>query len=270
MKIIVSHDVDHLNVSEHFNDLIIPKFIVRSNIELLTGKISINEFTNRFKELFSNKWNKIEDLINFNLTHKIPATFFIGVNNGLGLNYPITKAEVAIKLIQSKGFDVGVHGIAFDNFTDIQKEFESFAKIIGNINFGVRMHYLRNIENTTDYLSQAGYLFDATLPEMKSVYTVNNLTVFPVHIMDGWIMNNNKAWQINNIDKALDLSKKQIDEGMKNRIDYFSILFHDHYFSDSFKTWKNWYIKLMEYLILNKFQFIDYKAAIEERKNKHD
>ncbi len=30
MKIIISHDVDHITVLEHNRDLIIPKFIVRS------------------------------------------------------------------------------------------------------------------------------------------------------------------------------------------------------------------------------------------------
>jgi peptidoglycan/xylan/chitin deacetylase (PgdA/CDA1 family) len=266
MKIIISHDIDHLNVSEHFCDLIIPKFIVRSKIELLTGKISFGEFFNRIGELFSNKWNKIEELIEFNKQHQIPATFFVGVNNGLGLNYSVDKAAIAIKYIQSQGCEVGVHGISFDNIEAVQKEFDTFEKIIGHKEFGIRMHYLRNNPNTLNYLSQAGYLFDATLPELKSSFSIANFTEFPVHIMDGWMMNKQKAWQANNLQQAIDESKRLIDEGLKSNIDYFSILFHDRYFSNGFKTWKEWYIQLIEYLIHNNFEFVDYKMAISERK----
>lgn len=270
MKIIVSHDVDHLHINEHFTDLIIPKFIVRAKIELLMGKISIGEFFRRMGELFSNKWNRLEEIIEFNNHHHIPATFFVGVNNGLGLNYSLEKAAIAIKLIQSSGFEVGVHGISFDNQADVQKEFDTFAKIIGNKAFGIRMHYLRNNPNTLNYLSVAGYLFDATLPELKSSYEIVNFTEFPVHIMDGWMMNKQKAWQVNNLQQALDDSKRLIDEGLRNEIDYFSILFHDRYFSNGFKTWKEWYIQLMEYLIQNSFEFVDYKMALAERAKQHD
>ena len=48
MKVIVSHDIDHLTVSEHlFKDAIVPKYYIRSYIELLSGKISLAELFNR-------------------------------------------------------------------------------------------------------------------------------------------------------------------------------------------------------------------------------
>ncbi len=269
MKIIISHDVDHLHASEHFGDLIIPKSIARAKIEFLTGKISLGELFMRTRELFINRWNRLEEIIAFNEQHQIPATFFVGVNNGLGLNYSLEKASIAIKYIQSKGCEVGVHGISFDNQEDVQKEFDTFAKIVGHKEFGIRMHYLRNNPNTLNLLSDAGYLFDATLPEQKSAYNIANFTEFPVHIMDGWMMNGQKAWQVNNLQQALDNSKRIIDEGLKNNIDYFSILFHDRYFSNGFKTWKEWYIQLMEYLIENSFEFVNYKMALAERAKVH-
>ena len=268
MKIIFSHDVDHLNAKEHLSDLIIPKFIIRSKIELLTGKISFKELFYRIKELFYCKWNYIEEIIEYNKLHNIPTTFFVGVNNGLGLNYSLKEATNAIKLIQSKGCEVGVHGIAYDNIEEIKHEFEIFAQIIGHSNFGIRMHYLRNNPNTLKYLSDAGYLFDATQPVFKSTSIDHGFTEFPVHIMDGWMMNENKSWQYNNLQTALDKSKRLIDKGVNDNIDFFSILFHDRYFNNGFKTWKNWYIHLIEYLIQNNFQFTDYKMALKERENK--
>lgn len=269
MKIIISHDVDHLYVNEHFSDLILLKFIIRSKIELLSGKISVREFFIRITELFRNKWNRIDEIIIFDQQHQIPSTFFIGVNNGLGLKYSLKNAKIAIKHIQAKGCEVGVHGIAYDNPADIKKEFESFAEIAGHRSFGIRMHYLRINSNTLKFLSDAGYLFDATMPELKPTYSIHNFTEFPVHIMDGWMIDKHKSWQVNNLSKALEESKRLIDEGLKNNVDYFSILFHDRYFSNGFKTWKNWYVQLMEYLIREKFQFVDYKMALEERMNQN-
>lgn len=267
MKIIISHDVDHLFVSEHFGDLIIPKFLVRSKIELFMGKISLFEYFSRISDIIKNKFNCIDEIIEFDKLNGIPSTFFVGVSNGLGLNYPVKNAEVIIRKIISSGFDVGVHGIAFDDFEGIKKEFETFAGITGNRKFGIRMHYLRHNHETLKLLEEAGYLFDATIPQLKPVFELNKITEFPVHIMDGWVINKNKSWQVNNLKKALDESKRLIDEGLKNNVDCFSILFHDRYFSNSFKTWKNWYVRLIEYLKNEGFQFVDYRMAIKERIN---
>lgn len=265
MKVIVSHDIDHLHVSEHFTDLIIPKFIVRSKIEFLMGRISFSELSFRLCELFENKWNRIDELMEFNLSKSIPSTFFVGVNNGLGLNYSLEKATSVINKIQSKGFDIGVHGIAYDDYDSIKQEFDVFSSIVGHKKFGIRMHYLRNNQNTMEYLMRAGYLFDASLLEFNPTYKINSISEFPVHIMDTLMINKNKSWQVNNWQQALDDSKRLIDSALISNFDYFSILFHDRYFSDGFVTWKKWYIKLVEYLIQNDFKFVNYKMALREK-----
>jgi hypothetical protein len=167
MKVIISHDVDHLTVCEHKTDLIIPKFIVRSSIELLIGSISLNEYVHRFKDFMKNKWNNISELIEFDREHNIPATFFFGVSNGLGLAYSLEDAKGYTNFVKISGFDVGVHGIAFDNFWDIKREFETFREISGESKFGIRMHYLRLGNNTLNYLSKIGYLFDASVFKKK-------------------------------------------------------------------------------------------------------
>jgi len=40
MKVIISHDIDHITVFEHKKDLILPEFILRSSVELLLGSVS--------------------------------------------------------------------------------------------------------------------------------------------------------------------------------------------------------------------------------------
>ena len=60
MKIIISHDIDHINIWEHFKkDLIIPKYFVRTNIELLKKKISFKKYAQRHLDLLTNQWQRI-------------------------------------------------------------------------------------------------------------------------------------------------------------------------------------------------------------------
>jgi len=263
MKIIISHDIDHLTASEHFTDTFIPKFIIRSKIELLFGKISFKEFLLRFDGIFKNKWNNISELIDFNEKHDIPATFFIGVNNGVGLNYKLELAEKWIHEIVKRGVNCGVHGIAYNNFEDVKKEFNTFRSISGLNEFGIRMHYLRNDENTFNNLANAGYLFDTTDFGLKKHYKIGNMHEFPLHIMETYEMEGGKKWQGRNTKDAIDSTIKQIVEAEKNGIEYLTILFHDRYFEDAFLSWKNWYIQIIDYCKSQGYEFFDYNNAIQ-------
>jgi len=168
MKVIISHDVDHITVWEHKKDLIIPKFLARSSIELINRSISGEEYLLRLKNIINNKWQNIEELMRFDKQNGIPSTFFVGVNNGLGLSYPLRDAEYWSKKILENGFDVGIHGIAYNNFNDMKKEFETFSQISGQERFGIRMHYLRNDTRTLELLSKVGYYFDSTLYKLDN------------------------------------------------------------------------------------------------------
>lgn len=49
MKAIIFHDIDHITVTEHLlSDLIVPKFLIRRNLELALGKISFAEYVLSF------------------------------------------------------------------------------------------------------------------------------------------------------------------------------------------------------------------------------
>jgi len=264
MKIIISHDVDHITVWEHKKDLIIPKFVARSFIEFGLKYISSFELKERFKSLIENKWQNIDELMQFNKINKIPSTFFIGVANGLGLSYSIKKAKFWIKKILREGFDIGVHGISFNNLDNMKNEYEIFKNLSGLEKFGIRMHYLRNSENMLGFLDKAGYLFDSTLYELKNPFKVGNLWEFPLHIMDGYIFYKNSRWQNQTLEQVKDKTKKIIENAYKNGIKYLTILFHDRYFSNSFQSWKNWYIWTIDYLKNSGFEFTSYRDAIKE------
>lgn len=264
IKVIISHDVDHLTVWEHKRDLIIPKFIIRSSIELLIGSISLKEYLYRFKDFIKNKWNNINELMEFNKQYNIPATFFFAVNNGLGLSYNLDDANRYINLLKEYNFEIGIHGIEFDDLDKMKKEFELFKKLSGEKEFGIRMHYLRHNKNTLNLLSHIGYSFDSSVLEDKNPYKIGNMWEFPLHIMDGYIIQGKgKRWQSKTLEEIKNDTKKRLEDLHKKGVKYVSILFHDRYFSDSFITWKNWYIWLIEYLKENKVEFISYKNAIK-------
>ena len=270
MKIILSHDIDHITVWEHLpKDLILPKFIIRAHVELFSGKILLTEYFNRYGDFLQNRWHKVDELIEFNKSKNIKSTFFIGVNNGLGLSYPISLVKPLMERIIDNQFEIGIHGIDFDSLEKMKVEYDIFKSLCELPSFGIRMHYLRINENTDTYLDQLGYLYDASEQGFKEPYKIGNMWKFPLQMMDAWAINLNKRWQVNNLKQAQAETLRIIDKANEMKLDYFSILFHDRYFSNSFKTWKNWYIWLVDYLIENNYEFITYEQAIKELEEKN-
>jgi len=275
MDIIISHDVDHLTVHEHFNDLIIPKFILRTHLEIMLGKISFKEYILRWNNLYNNKLNNIVEIIDFDEKNNIPSTFFVGVNNGLGLSYNIDLSERWIKKILNSGMDCGVHGIAFNNQEKMRKEYNLFKEISGLDSFGIRMHYLRKNADTLNMLSNVGYSFDSTDFNNIRHYKSGKMFEFPIQIMDSYELEGGKRWQDKSEDDAVSSTIAKIKMAENEGIDYLSIIFHDFYFNNSFQSWKNWYQRIVDFSKANGFKFINYKQAIgnielEINKNVYD
>lgn len=264
MKAIISHDIDHITAWEHFTrDLIIPKFIVRSKIELLTGKISFSEFYNRLAEFFRNKWQNLDELVSFNQAVGVPSSFFIGVSNGLGLSYPPeASAYWTMKLID-KGCEAGVHGIEFENPVLIKKEYEDFREISGLGTFGIRTHYVRKNAQSFRFMAEAGYLYDSSEHAFKNPYRIGDMWEFPIQVMDGWVIENDRRWQTRNLSQAIDATKRLIDEAHEKSLSYLGIDFHDRHFSKSFKTWMAWYTWLTGYLHECEIGFCNFRHAVE-------
>jgi peptidoglycan/xylan/chitin deacetylase (PgdA/CDA1 family) len=268
MKIIISHDIDHLTVSEHFSDLIIPKFILRSQIELIGGYISFKEFRFRFKTLFKNKLQNLEEIIAFDHEQGIPSTFFIGMSHGLGLSYTEIIAEQWCKKILSNGFDVGVHGIAYDNKQNMVQEYNRFKKLSGLEEFGIRMHYLRKNEKTIDLIGETGYLFDSGVFSFEPPVNYSGLWEFPLHIMDTYEFQKGKPWQNQTLENVKASTEEKIHNAIAKNLPYLNILMHDFYFSEGFSSCKQWYIWLTNRLKEDGYEFINFKTAIKELDSK--
>ena len=263
MKIIVSHDIDHLSVFEHYKDLIIPKLVVRSFFEKAKGFISGEELKGRIFSLFSNKLNNLEELMQFDKDHNVPSTFFVGVENGLGLSYSLKNAQKWICRIEENGFDVGVHGIHFDNFTKITDEKKRFGEIVKTQHYGIRMHYLRMGEQTGEYLAKAGYLFDSSEYAFKNPYKVGKMWEFPLHVMDTYLLTE-KGLQSFDQDTIKERTIALFNKAFNMKLKYFTLLFHDFYFSENYKTWKNWYQWFINWLKSQNSEFISFHDAIRE------
>lgn len=264
MKIILSHDVDHITVWEHWKDPIIPKFLVRAKLELLLGKISFGELWYRFGDLFRNRWERVEEVMDLHDRHGIKSCFFFGMANGLGLSYPLEHAERLIPKVLARGFEAGVHGIAYADERAIAEEHARFARISGLKEFGVRMHYLRQDEGTLNKLAAAGYRFDATSHGVRDPYRIHGFWEFPLLFMDGWAMDGDKRYQSRDLAGAKAYTLGKLEEAERAGLHYASILFHDRYYSRSFATWKAWYEWLLDTLRERRHTFVTHAQAIAQ------
>jgi len=263
MKAIISHDIDHITVWEHlFKDTIIPKYMARMHIELLNGRISMREYTLRWSDLFRNKWQNIDELITFNNINGVPSSFFIAVSSGIGLNYSNTSAMLWIDQMKSRNCEIGLHGIEHSDTARISAEFNLFEKLTAQDSFGVRMHYVRNDENTFKKLAERGCLYDSTEHAFKNPYRIGKMWEFPFQIMDGWIIENYRKWQSLNLVQAKENTLRLLDKASDENLDFIGIDFHDRYFSHAFKTWLEWYMWLVEHLRSNKVEFVNFHSAI--------
>jgi hypothetical protein len=265
VKAIISHDIDHISVTEHlFRDTIVPKFMARMHIELILGKISFREYMLRWADFVKNKWQNIDELITFNNIKQVPSSFFIGVNKGIGLSYSNELALVWIEQMKNRGCEIGVHGINYEDIHSVKSELDLFLNLSALPSAGIRMHYVRKDNNTLNFFNKAGYKYDSTVHAFENPYKIGEMWEFPFQIMDGWVIENGKSWQSIDLNQAKEKTKKLVEKAHQLNLQYLGIDFHDRYFSKSFGSWLNWYTWLIEYLTENKIEFVNFNTAIKE------
>ncbi len=270
MKIITSHDVDHLYLNEHLFDGTLLKYTARAILERMHGVLSNQEFTWRMKDLLQKQWHHIDELMDFDEANKIPSTFFFALAKGKGLNYSQAAVAPVIKRVIDRGFEVGVHGIEFQDLELINSEFNQFRKLTGKSDFGIRMHYLRMDENTLGKFDQAGYLFDSSEMGDKVPNKMGNLWKFPLHIMDSNEFYQGNSVQKEKIEGIIEKTKTRIMKLEEDSIPYLTLLFHDRYYCEAFQSYRRWYESIIAYLSENGHEFISYREAIDEVSQKEE
>ena len=270
MKVILSHDVDHLFAKDHWmRDLIYPKLCVRSGLSALKGSITWKECFLRMASCFHKERNCLDAVMDFDSEHGVKSTFFFGMNQGLGMSYRPHEAKDKILNVHARGFDVGVHGICFDNEAGIQTEYDTFFKTTGMNPCGIRMHYVRFDDATFPSEAKAGYAFDTSEFDkesghtIKAPYKVQTMWEFPLTIMDAYLPQS--------FEKAKEETLRILDRCEETGLEFVTVLFHDNQFCDAYADIKNWYVWLVEYLSdSDKYEFISFGQAINELESKHD
>jgi len=266
MKVIVSHDVDHLNVNEHWKDFFFLKMWVRSFIELFRGQIRFIVFCHRLTSIFDNRIHRIPELCDFDQQNGVQATYFFGMSHALGMVYKQSKALPWINYVKEKGYDAGVHGCDYLHLDAIKKEHDDYSILTGDTSFGIRNHYVRYDEDTFNKMSQAGYIFDTSefnkvRPTYKKPYKVGSMWEFPLAIMEGYVVHHD-------LEDAKNITKKFVEETIKAEGEYLTILFHDSYFNEKcYPVEKAYYEWIIYYLKSLGLEFVSYKDAIKELEN---
>ena len=270
MKIIISHDIDHLYASDHiWKDLMLEKLWARSFLQLCGRTISFSTFCSRINLVFRNRMHRIDELMAFDYVNGVPSQFFIGMNSGLGMSYTAEKAKPVIEYIKKYGFEVGVHGIDFQEYEAIKREHDLFKAISKTEAFGVRNHYVRFDSETFEKMDRAGYVFDSTWfnkekTDLRAPFKVGRMWEFPLHIMDGYMLKDKTLKQ------GIEDTRNVIEQADSQGIPYCTILFHDFYFNEScFPTEYHWYKWLIDFLLSNHYPFISYKDAVKELEEIH-
>jgi hypothetical protein len=269
LKIIVSHDVDHITHLENMLDGFLIKSLLRNSMLTLNRSIKKKNFLEFLLSVLKNKAQNISELIEFDIYRNVKPTFFIGFANGLGLSYSLNQASYWTKEILNAGCDLGVHGIAFKNYDEMLYEYLQYRDIVGSNPPGIRMHYLRTCETTLAHLAQAGYLFDSSIYDLREPYSVDGMIEFPIHIMDVRIFCDQSRWYTVSFELAQRKTLKIIDQVEQAKLPYLTVLFHDSYFCQAYSKWRDWYMWLIEYLSGQGYEFISYKDACNEVKHQH-
>lgn len=262
MKIIISHDVDHLYRTDHLKDLIYPKLWVRETMNVFKGRITFRNWYLRMISPFNKIRHHINEVMEFDRKNGVPSTFYFGMSKGLGMSYGYQKAVPVIENVIQQGFEIGVHGIDYLTQEGINKEHERFREIIKNDDFGIRMHYVQYNKDTFRKLNKVKYLYDTSEFEkskgncIKSPYKVDKMWEFPLCIMDTYLPYD--------LDQAKELTIKLIQKAENKNLSYFSILFHDYQYCDAYSVYRDWYQWIIGWLKEQNYEFISYKNAVKE------
>ena len=268
IKVIVSHDVDHLFARDQWlRDLIYPKMWIRNTLQLIKKEITVKEWWLRNTSCFRKNRHNLDALMEFDEKHGIPSTFFFGMNQGLGMSYKPEEAAPVILKVHERGFAVGVHGIEYQDPAGMEKEYNTFKQATGLEPCGIRMHYVRFDEKTFENLSSIGYAFDTTEFDKanngtrKAPYKVGRMWEFPLTIMDGYLPKS--------FEEAKKETLKILEQCKELKLQYITVLFHDYYYCEDYRDLKKWYEWLMGFFMdSDEYSFSSYTDAVDTVESK--
>ena len=259
MKIILSHDVDHLYWHDHLFDTWWPGLILRTSSEFLNDKISLSIVSKRLYP--SKNLHNLFEICEFLIEHNVRSTFFFGMRKGLNLSYHYLKTKPALDFILNRGFDAGVHGIAFNDKSLMAVERQRFIDLTGLEPIGIRIHYLRLDDSTHMTMESLGYRYDSTERRIDFPHKIGKLWSIPISIMDVDVIHGSCKKHFLSATKE---TLARIEEAEQLGIPFFVINFHDCYFSESYPVHLAYFKWLIENLLRFHYEFISYDQAVDQ------
>lgn len=256
MKIIISHDVDHLYITEHLKDTFLPGSLIRTFKSLTKSSIGIKQAFQRY----SFKVNRVQELHEFNKSHGVKETFFFGMRNGLNLSYNYQKAFPLIKYLVNENVLVGLHGQGYNNIDLLKEEKDRILQALpAGYPLGIRNHYLRQDANTLNIMSQLGFRFDSTDYFIEQPRMIGKMWEIPISVMDAGFISHFK----NDADELKTRTAEKINEALEKDLPFFVVNFHDIFFNEGYPDFLSWYKWLIPYLA-ERFEFINFSDAVTE------
>ncbi|WP_035288382.1 polysaccharide deacetylase family protein [Clostridium sp. KNHs214] len=246
--------------------LLIDKSISKAIKNLI---LFVNSKRDYKKDLF---WN-LDEVMNKELKRGFKSSFYFmsGGNSQVDNNYSVQDERIInlIQFVEDKGFEAGYHGSynSYNNLEMMRCEKMSLDKLIKNMSYGCRQHYLRfNVPKTWMIQEKIGIKYDASLGyadcegfrcgycfPYKPYDLINdrviNIWEIPLIVMEGTIVGR----QYSNLDKKEGLKRiKQLIETTEKYNGVFNLLWHNSSFDIMDKTWAEWidaYDEVLDFLL---------------------
>lgn len=254
MKIIVSHDVDHLRAKEHLLDRYWPGMLVKSLCALAQQEDA--RITRRFRLRLEN----LQDLRAYNRANGISETYFFATRKGLSLSYSHKAVGPFASWLRREGVEIGLHGQSPDSLQALMEEKERLSAVGAGVPRGIRNHYLRKTSRSLGIMGAAGFTYDSTYMQLTRPFKQDGIWEIPISIMDVTVL----SPTYNDSVKVWDRTLHIIHEAEKRRIPYFVINFHDVYFCDGWRNHRDWYERLIQFFSDGRYPFSGFLAAVDE------
>lgn len=271
MKVVVSHDVDHLTFIEHWRDAAVPKFVLRGVVEAARGTSSWQALARKLRRLAGNSAHNLEELLAFNRDHGVPATYFFATGRGRDLAYGVGRARPWIARVLSEGLEVGLHAIAFDRLERIRRERDLLLELTGPVVAGVRLHNVGMAQNagrltgaSAHLFARAGFRYSSNTYATRDPYRIGELWELPILITDGYTFRSQSRVVNRTLEQAKKFTLARLDQAEAAGLRYVSALFHDVYFDAAFAPLAEWYRWLIEEFNRRRWEFCCCRDVVAE------
>jgi hypothetical protein len=218
----LTHDVDFLGIRRHRWDRTLAGFLLRASLGSLHrfahGRRSLRQLLENWGALLSlplvyagvlpDFWLPFDRYIDADGDFR--STFFVIPFRGRpgrgpdgrsdprrSVQYAAEEAGPSLAKLRSLDFEIGVHGIdAWCDLAAATDEFREVAKVTGEAELGIRMHWLYFDESSFATLEQAGFAYDASIgyndaagfragtTQVFRPLSAERLLELPLHIQD--------------------------------------------------------------------------------------